>query len=58
MANAKKCDVCGKYYSELATPDITVTNYHHPYGDTRYDLCDECQKKLEMWLNKKVDKLC
>lgn len=51
MANAKRCDRCGKLFERAYVPDITIRRYHHGYGETRYDLCDECQKKLEKFMN-------
>ena len=53
MANAKKCDRCGKYYDENAifkssncfncqcvssVTEMTVGGYHYK----NYDLCDDC----------------
>ena len=53
MANAKKCDRCGKYYDEntrfksskccygqcvSSVTEITVGGYHYK----NYDLCDDC----------------
>lgn len=51
--NAKKCDRCGKLYERAYVPDITVIKYIHGHGDERYDLCDDCQQRLEKWLNDK-----
>lgn len=50
MANAKQCDRCKKFYTRSYTPDLTVNRYYHAYGDTRYDLCDECIDALERFL--------
>ena len=48
---AVKCDRCGKLYENPEyTQDITVSKYIHPYGNNQYDLCPECQKKLEEFL--------
>lgn len=48
---ACKCDACGKLYEEpKSRPDVQVTRYIHPYGDQRFDLCPECQNKLEVLL--------
>ena len=49
--NAKKCDRCGKLYERAYVPDLTINEYIHGYGDKRYDLCDDCQRNLEKWLN-------
>lgn len=46
--NAKKCDACGKYYSELFAyrfymmPNSFITN-----PAMKLDFCEECQKKLD-----------
>lgn len=54
MSKACKCDVCGKLFEERrAVPELTIKKYRHPYGEERLDLCDECQKKLENFVNKK-----
>lgn len=46
MADAKKCDLCEKFYDmPMYRPDIRVSK-----GDTYYDLCPECQKKLEAFM--------
>lgn len=48
MSKATICDKCGKIL-EYA-PDCKITIYYHPYGDTDYDLCEECAKSLKEWL--------
>ena len=55
MANAYKCDVCSSLYVRNYVPDITIQHYHHGYGEDRYDLCPECQEKLENWLKQGKD---
>ena len=55
MANAYKCDVCGRLYIRGYVPDITIQHYHHGYGEDRYDLCFICQEKLENWLKQGGD---
>lgn len=51
MALACKCDICGKLYeARMSAPDLKLTRYRHPYGESRLDLCDECQKKLEAFV--------
>ena len=56
MANAYQCDVCGKLFTRDCVPDITINQYHHGYGDMRYDLCPDCQKELEDWLSQRKGK--
>ncbi len=52
MAKACKCDICRKLFEErLAIPDLCITKYTHGYGDTRLDLCEGCQEKLENFVN-------
>jgi hypothetical protein len=50
MARALQCDRCKKYFSRACVPDLTVHKYYHAYGQTSYDLCDECTKGLKMFL--------
>lgn len=48
---ALKCDACGKFYEKpISVPDIAVSKYVHGYGNERYDLCKDCQAKLETFL--------
>ena len=61
MANAKKCDRCGKYYDKNESHS-TDTNYGRSRIDgvafttkngsycNDYDLCDECIGLLKEWL--------
>lgn len=53
MANAKECDVCGRFYSTDFKPEIIVKKTPHGYGEFRIDLCEYCQKKLEDFLSEK-----
>lgn len=48
MANAKKCDVCGKLYeSPICNDAIRIRMEFFGYlGDRYADLCDECYNKL------------
>ena len=50
MAKAYECDVCGGLFKRECVPDVAVVVYYHGYGETRKDLCPECQKELENWL--------
>ena len=54
MARAIKCDVCGKL-CELPSPipDIRVVKNMYLLDDCWYDLCPECQRKLENFLEGK-----
>ena len=54
MATATVCDKCGKVLRYA--PDTKITIYIHPYGDLEYELCSECTKELQKWLdsNKKL----
>lgn len=50
MADAKKCDRCGKYYD---VKDRTVYLYNGvPHRNNLLDLCDECAADLKKWLDK------
>lgn len=50
MADAKKCDRCGKYYD---VKDRTVYLYDgSPHRNDPLDLCDECAADLKKWLDK------
>lgn len=50
MANAKKCDRCGKYYD---VKNRAVYLYiGSPNRNDPLDLCDECASDLKKWLDK------
>ena len=51
MAQARICDKCGKILRYA--PDTKIQIYVHPYGDMEYELCSECTKELQNWLNSK-----
>ena len=58
MARAIKCDVCGKLCEEPTTiPDIRVVKNMLYLDDQWYDLCPECQQKLENFLEGKEESL-
>ena len=52
---ANKCDRCGKLFEreQISVPDIRIEHYVHPYGGNWLDLCPDCQRELENWLNNK-----
>lgn len=62
MANAKKCDRCGNYYSmnekktTIAGHRLCKMRLYNIYGvDFReLDLCDDCAAELWRWLYNEV----
>ena len=51
MIKAYKCDICGKLYEvSLPYPDLRLYRGQYPHID-QLDLCDECQEKLERFVN-------
>lgn len=59
MADAKKCDRCGKYYAE-SEQKYTVDSFRvgciklvsvSGVCIDKYDLCDDCIKKLMIFLD-------
>jgi hypothetical protein len=54
MAKAYKCDVCGKYYECTRHFQLAISRCAHI--DISYDLCPDCQKELETWLNQGKEK--
>lgn len=59
MADAKKCDRCGKYYTEreqryvvngFYVGCVEILSINGNCID-KYDLCDDCIKKLMRYLN-------
>ena len=51
MSQTRICDKCGKILH--CAPDTKIKIYVHPYGDMEYELCPDCTKKLQNWLNSK-----
>lgn len=51
MATATVCDKCGKVLRYASDTKITI--YIHPWGNQHYELCSECTKELQNWLNSK-----
>ena len=64
MANAKKCDRCGKFYVENASFPVdqhgdhyiggvmtmTTSGFHHK----NYDLCDDCLKDFNEFIRERA----
>ena len=65
MANARKCDRCGKLYEEYNVgynnkkPNgiqlISLDTSHKYFGYFLMDLCPDCMKKLLDFANRKLD---
>lgn len=53
MADAKKCDRCGKYYDKNDRK-MLLYNYQGKRYDKAFDLCPGCVTELERWFNKDV----
>lgn len=59
MANAKKCDVCGKYYDKnelkirgcIVSGIISLSDSAHIIHETGIDLCDKCFNLLDSWIS-------
>ena len=51
MAQAYKCDICGKFYEGRRTRQIAVGM--SPSGCTdhvdRYDICSDCAESFHLW---------
>lgn len=58
--NAKKCDVCGKFFLPYHDSDcgevFTIMNIRakdmngYTFTDYNYDLCEDCAVSLNKWL--------
>lgn len=69
MADAKKCDRCGRFYiNKMDVIDKMIDDLKHFFGSDdivkpnfikyvcdEYDLCDECKRSLTTWF-KTVEK--
>lgn len=60
MADAKKCDRCGKFYIQRRDADpsasIELKFYNSHICTTRYlDLCPDCFESFTNWRDKKED---
>lgn len=51
MAQALKCDLCGKFFEckDMEEKYDDRTNIYHPRSSC-IDLCPECYGKLEKWM--------
>lgn len=57
MANAKKCDICGKLYESPICNDAVRIQIDFGYlGDRYVDLCDYCYGKLCDFVNPTLPK--
>ena len=51
MSLARKCDKCGAFYDNKdVKPDLMLRKYKHGYGEEVIDLCPDCQRILEEWV--------
>ena len=56
MASAYKCDRCHKYYQHINYGPFeycVCRAYGLPAG-VKLDLCPDCNKKLDEWMNREV----
>lgn len=58
MANAKKCDRCGEFYldneaehNSRVTKGVAFIGVHNDFRWGYKDLCDDCQDKLDQFLD-------
>lgn len=57
MANAKRCDRCGKFYEYIEDEKKTLFIFKYNssdirgWPDERLDLCNDCYKNLEKFIN-------
>lgn len=51
MANAFKCDLCGKFYEGRRTRQIAVGIAPPSLNEhvDRYDICSDCKESFEWW---------
>lgn len=61
MADAKKCDICGKFYATPLGSLMNETGYQLLYcggliSTIAYDLCHECKKELTAFVNDMKEK--
>lgn len=57
MADAKKCDICGGFYDlPNSLQYIKYALIKREIINTAYDLCPECQKKLNNFVESMKEK--
>lgn len=51
MAQAYKCDLCGKFYAGKRTVQIVIGISPTGLNDKtlRYDICSDCEKSFHLW---------
>ena len=57
MARANKCDRCGTLYERKISYDSYRIVKILPYTEDRIDLCEDCQKELEAFMNQSKTKI-
>ena len=64
MANAKKCDICGKFYVPPLGSALMINNYtlihNNPFSlsNSIYDLCSSCNEKLNNFVKSMREEEC
>ena len=54
MCKAWKCDKCGRYYLESRKiHELRTYEDNSNIADKHYDLCDDCKKKFDKWIETK-----
>lgn len=46
-----RCDRCGRMYDRRRTTISTWENIDIGFAQLKFDICDECNKELEKWVN-------
>jgi len=50
MAQAYKCDFCGKFYTGGTMQIALAKSDPHLYDNTlRYDICSDCEQSFHLW---------
>lgn len=69
MSDAKKCDVCGRLfvgylndsnelYNKLIVAEQSIFLGHNTGELDTYDLCENCSKSLDWWLESRKGEEC